>query len=221
MRLRLSLTIIGFCIGIAAVSAFAEKPVDVKKDIAAAPVLFIANVGQWPQSVLFAARQGNSITYLEKTIITTQLFQTDSKGVVIKSHFLGTSENVSVQGEEQASGSFNFLKGNPEEWKAGASAYKRVTYDTIYPDTGLEITVDNGVVDQQFIINAEGNPDIRVWVEGIKKLSVNEKGELVMETDVGEIIQSIPNVLRVSGEAREKISARYVVINNSAYKLSL
>lgn len=200
-------------------SAVYGKEAD-KKDIAA-PVLFVANGGQWPQSVLFGARQGNTATYLEKTIITTQLFQTNSKGVVIKARFLDADEQLSVRGEKPTKSKFNFLKGTEKDWKTGISAYERVLYKNLYAGIDMEASSNKNGVEQHFILHKDASPDtIRVKVEGVKKLTVNDNGELVMDTELGDVVQSAPSVFRLKGKTREKLDVRYEIVDNVTYKLS-
>jgi hypothetical protein len=218
--MRFLLLIFALCFGLTAVPAFAEQPAPAKQDVAA-PIVFVENGGQWPGSVFFSTKQGSVATYLEKTIITTQLFQTESKGVVIKSHFLDTDKKLAVSGELPSEARFNYLRGPQENWKTGMRAYQRVLYKNIYADTDLEISAGKNGIEQVFILNGKTAPDIRIKVEGIQKLSVNDKGELVMETESGELLQSAPHVVRKSGKIRKKITARYEIVDDTTYILSL
>jgi hypothetical protein len=125
----------------------------------ALPLDFVANDGQWADETEFVARKGA----LEAT------FETDGVALSIgatalRLGFENATSATTIIGEEQRSGTYNFVIGNdPNGWREQVPAYTSVRYDDLYDgidvrfrelDANLEydVLVEPHADENQFIV---------------------------------------------------------------------
>ena len=118
--------------------------------------------------------------------------QEESEGFVWNLKFLGTLSDVCITAKDQRKGSINYFKGS--NWTENIRAYNEVWYENVYSNTDLRFySKGDGSIEYDFIIYPGGSfEEIRLEMEGIKELFINEKGELVFKTPFGDLKKSKP-----------------------------
>ena len=90
-------------------------------------------------------------------------------------------------------------------------SYRSLTYHNIYKGVDLKWYSLNGKLKYDFILSAGADPSqIQLEIKGAKKISVNKKGELIIETPVGNIIEERP----IASQNGKYISCEWKIKNN-------
>lgn len=175
---------------------------------------FEPNVGQADARVRFVSR-GSRHT----------LFLTDAgAGIVLRSPRDGSTETILMtlpgatfargpEGEDELPGRSNyFLGSDPRRWKSGVAAYGRVRYPAVYPGIDLVYYGRQGSLEYDFVVAPGADPArITLAFEGVRRVSVDPEGSLVLETAAGRVAQKRPLAYQERGGARIPVSAAYVV----------
>ena len=143
--------------------------------------------------------------------------------MMIKASFVGTNPNPRMVGEEEMDYKCNYFLGNdPTKWRTDVPNYSAVVYEDIYPGIDLKYYGNGKQMEYDFIVSPGANPSqIMVQYEGAKSVSVNSAGELVVETDWGEVIEQQPVVYQLSGSDRVSVAGEYALKGDRAFGFEL
>jgi hypothetical protein len=90
--------------------------------------------------------------------------------------------------------------------------YAKVTYSNVYRGIDLVFYGNQNLLEYDFIVSPGADANvITLGFEGMTGLRVDEKGDLLLRTDAGEIRQSRPVVYQQIGEARQIVPASYLI----------
>ena len=108
---------------------------------------------------------------------------------------------------------FNYYLGHCPQGILGVRAYKKITYEGVYPGIDISFYGNNlGGFEYDFIINPGADPNnIQLKYSGAEGLSVSSEGKLVIRTQLGEIVEWIPSTYQVVNGKRIKLTAKYVL----------
>ena len=112
----------------------------------------------------------------------------------------------SPEGERELAGRLNFLLGDdPGAWRTGLPTFAAIRYRDLYPGIDLLYTVEGGSLKSEFIVAAGADPSrIRVRWIGARSLRL-EYGELVAETEDGELRERAPRLYQIEGGIRRLV----------------
>jgi hypothetical protein len=103
-----------------------------------------------------------------------------------------------------------FIGSDASRWHTRIPQFARVRYRNIYAGVDLIYYGNQGKLEYDFVVAPGADPSvIRVAYSGLRKLSVDSKGDLVLETPSGEIRQRRPVVYQESAGHRVEIAAAY------------
>ncbi len=206
---------------------FADNPVNqkIKPLTNKIQLPFIANEGQIDKSVKYYARtfSGNvfitkdgeiiySIPQIEKEIEANA----KTSGLIIKEIFAGETLTPSFKGEGRST-KISIFKGNePSKWKKNIPSYQQLSLGEIYKGIELKLKAYDETIEKIFFVKPGANPDaIKLKIEGVQKLNVNEKGELEVYVENNKIIFSKPVAYqkKINGE-KENIQVSYLAYEN-------
>ena len=135
-------------------------------------------------------------------------------GVALKEQFVG-AKTITIQGEEKSVTKVNYFKGNdPSKWKTNISTYDSVNLGEIYDGIELKLRAYGNNVEKLFCVKPGAGPDsIKINVEGIKGLSVNEEGQLEAETELGTVKFTKPVAYQEIEGKRVEVDVEYSISN--------
>jgi hypothetical protein len=110
-----------------------------------------------------------------------------------------------VAGAGELAGRSNYLVGNdPRRWRSDVPHYARVTYREVYPGVDLVYHGRQGRLEYDFVVSPGSDPQaIRVHIEGADAMRLDDRGNLLLETRAGRLVQQAPVVYQdVDGERR-------------------
>jgi len=220
----------------------ASPDAKVLKDISSMPLAFTENQGQWDDKVMFRASSGGATMWFaedgayyqftrnipkESNIGNTIESVSDRFGesidstetMMIKATFVGANLYPKMIGEGKLDYKCNYFRGNdPDKWHTNIPNYKSVIYNEIYTGIDLKYYGNGKQMEYDFIVAPGADPSqIMVQYDGAKSIDVNESGQLVVETDWGEIVEHKPYVYQVVDNSRELIECEYVLIDNNVF----
>ncbi|MDB5257704.1 MAG: hypothetical protein JWM14_2399 [Chitinophagaceae bacterium] len=196
---------------------------------------FILNKGQWPDSILSRATFAFGDVILQKDGIVFFLrdkqhaHNHDSKSVhghdstaVIRGHvykmkFQNAHLN-SPKGFNASSFHVNFIKGeNPDTWASDLSCYKKLVVENIYPSIDLILyATDNGLKYDLFLKGNANPKQIVIDYEGTDGLSIDNEGNLLVKTSLGNITEKMPIAfVEKNNQSKEPVICRYQLLNNT------
>jgi gliding motility-associated-like protein len=129
--------------------------------------------------------------------------------------FYGANPQAVTFPDKRLPGYANYYLGNdPDKWKSEVFSYNNVTYKNIYRDIDVHYYSDKGFVKYD-IVAAAGAPveKIILHYEGVTDLKVI-KGNLVIKTSVGEVIEQKPYAFQVTANGRKEVGCQYQVKGN-------
>ncbi len=191
------------------------------------PISFVKNSGQWNEEVVFKASLGGMNTlFLEEKGFTYVFTESQNEEHLHEALHEGSEEHLinhhayKVHFKNSKAASFieqkqeerfnNYFIGNDEEkWASNVPVYKSIVYDDLYERIDLNVYSLNGNFKYDFIIHQEADPQkIELEYEGANNLRL-KNGKLIIETSVGEVIESSPFAYQIVNGEKVKIECEY------------
>jgi hypothetical protein len=186
--------------------------------------------------VLFGGSDGNLVFHLKKNGISYQLNRIDSWKEVEDKHsfisskaenkkreidkstiyrldinWLNTNANPTIIKGKTCNGYSNFYLENCPNGAINVQSFEDVTYQSIYKGIDLKWYQKEGHLKYDYVIDAGANyKQIQLEFNGATNLKLNLKGELVISTPLGDIIEQAPLVI----QNQKILKAKWLVKNN-------
>lgn len=182
----------------------------VRESYSKIPLSFVANHGQADKNVKFISRGSGYSLALSPTTFTLAVAD---KSAVLHATLLGSNAAAKLTGlERQLTKTNYFIGSDPRKWKTNVANYAKVKYSDVYRGIDLVFYGNQNLLEYDFIVSPGADPGvIALGFEGINDLRIDEKGDLILRTDAGEIRQSRPVVYQQVDGARQMIPAGYVI----------
>jgi hypothetical protein len=134
----------------------------------------------------------------------------------------GNAEARAEAGEAQAGRSHYFHGSDPAKWRRDVSHFGRVAYREVYPGTDVVHYGSEGSLEHDFVIAPGADPSrIRLEVEGGGSLRLDEVGDLVMVTRLGEVRQKAPVAYQLVNGRRRLVRSAYRLEGTNSVGLRL
>ena len=209
---------------------------------------FTENAGQWDGCVYYKADvPGASMWFTDEGIYYNFTRKSDisdpeeQRGIHLTEdlpcrHSSGTFEQILIKatlvngnsvskpiGNDLADYKCNYFLGNdPAMWKTDVPTYGNIIYKSVYDGIDLSFYGGAGKMEYDFIVSPGVDPGrIRVKYEGDCQLSVNESGELVVETKWGKITEHKPLVYQADKGHRKEIAGEYTLLDANTFGFRL
>ena len=167
------------------------------------PLTFEANQGQTDAQVQFMSMRHGRTLFLTST---EAVLRTGPN--VFRMKLAGANPSSKAEGAEPRIARSNYFIGNdPEKWRISVPNYGRVRFAEVYPGIDLVYYGKDGQLEYDWILKPGADPSkIRLQFEGVNKMRVDARGDLVLETASGEIREKKPTVYQ-----DRQIAGRYVI----------
>ena len=134
----------------------------------------------------------------------------------LKMKFVGADDAASVVGTNELAGKSNYLIGNdPKKWRTNIRTYSKVKCEQVYK--GIDVVYYGNWRQLEYDVIVAPGADfttVRIAFTGVKGLRINGRGDLLLETESGEIRQACPVAYQETAEGRKPVAARYVISGN-------
>ncbi len=206
---------------------------------------FTLNQGQFDRRVRFRADLGNSYVWFTDNDVYFHIlrelpssFEEDDltafgyrlppeankiEHYVIQATFVGAQPSPEISGKDPTGYYFNYFLGNdPTRWQSHVPNYREIRYRNLYP--GIDIRyyyAETRNLEYDFIVSPGADPqNIRIRYHGITALSVNNEGDLVVETDFGTLVEHKPTVFQLNGEKKIPVASSFQILDNHTFGFS-
>jgi uncharacterized repeat protein (TIGR01451 family) len=204
------------------------------------PLAFEINSGQTDAEVKFVARgQGyglfltssSAVFSLTRPIESDELNQTrkvnshgessqqpsTAKTEVLTVRFEGSHSVAHPVGLNRLPGKSNYFIGNKSRnWHTNIAAYSKVMYRNIYPGIDLVYYGNQRQLEYDLIVAPGTSPSkIRMAFAGMKGVTVDSNGDLLLSTAAGDLRQHKPFAYQMVDGTRQEVAAAYRVDRGS------
>lgn len=208
-------------------SGYGNKTPAVRSDLARLkdsysriPLSFEANYGQADKNVRFISRGSGYSLALTPTTFSLAVAnplnkneESRASASVLHATLLGGNAVAKLTGIERLLTKTNYFIGSdPRKWKTNVPSYAKVKYSRVYPGIDLVFYGNQNLLEYDFIVSPGADPGvIALGFEGLTDMRVDEKGDLILRMDAGEIRQSRPVVYQQIDNTRRIIPASYLI----------
>jgi len=140
------------------------------------------------------------------------------RGVVLKLHFVGCNKVV-PEGREELSHKSNFFYGNDSSnWKTNVPNYNEIYYENIYDGIDLKYYSNEKGLKYDFIVHPRVDfRQIRLRWEGAEELEVDEQGDLIIKTAIGDVVDGDLFVYQDCIGERHQVNGGIRIYDNMEY----
>lgn len=193
------------------------------------PLSFEANRGQVHQDVNYLSRGAGYTVFLtprEAVLALTKIPSpahsitalkddkaTESETAVVRLQWLGAAGDPDAMGLNPLPGKSNYLHGkDPKNWHTDIPQYEKVRYENLYPGIDLVYYGNQQQLEYDFIVQPGADPKtIQIGLQGANKLALNDRGDLILHTRGGQLVQHKPVIYQEVNGARKAIDGGYVL----------
>ena len=182
------------------------------------PLVFVENRGQVDGPARFYLHQPAASVFFAPGALVVDL-RVDA-GDEIRSHayrveLAGAGPAAPVESVERSAGLLNIFQGNdPGRWLTNVPTHEHIAYLQPWPGIDVHYRVQHGRLESAYIVAAGAGPDaIRLRYAGQDGLSLDRRGNLVVRTSVGAVIETAPVLYQQSRGHRTYIAGRYVLLD--------
>ena len=173
--------------------------------------------------VLFGGSDGNLVFHLKNNGISYQLNRVDTwkkESDLIKNHpdakilkgdeklvadqttiyrldinWLNANTNAELTKQNPLDGYNNYYLENCPNGALNVKSYQQITYQNIYDGIDLKWYEKDGHLEYDYLVSAGADyKQIQLEIKGADKITLNNKGELIYKTPLGDIIEQAPLV---------------------------
>jgi hypothetical protein len=176
------------------------------------PLRFELNQGESDPQVRFLARGVGYGLFISGTESVIALPRSDEGASVLQLVLVGASSRSKAMGVEELPGKSHYLKGNDRsKWRTGVPQFARVEVRDVYRGVNLAYYGNEAQLEYDFVVAPTANPGkIRFRIEGAKQVRLDKSGDLVLTTDVKEVVHHAPVAYQEQDGVRRSVAARYV-----------
>jgi len=220
-----------FCLIVTDVHIYALEFDDNQKLGTQLSIPFIKNQGQYDDRVkFFTTTQQQTLFVTESQLLHTFVMQANpefgidqnldelkrgeeslDRSVVIREEFLN-AQQFSPLGEEPAEMDVNYFVGHSDNWLKNLPSYNSVILGELWPGINVKLKESTNKIEKIFTI-APGSQieDIKMTLSGINEMSLNSYGQLLLKTDLGEVLMSSPKAYQIINGRKVDVQAHYSV----------
>lgn len=177
------------------------------------PLHFEQNAGQYPAEVEYISRgKGHTIFLTPRKTVLALKGNQDGSGANIGIKVVGGAANPRLHGADKLSSKSNYFIGDdPQQWKTQIPHFKKVRYESVYD--GIDQVfygTEEGRLEYDFIVEPGANyKEILLDIQGAEQLHTNSRGDLLIETAGGTLVQHAPEVYQERNGEKVQIASAY------------
>jgi IPT/TIG domain/Beta-propeller repeat/PKD domain len=132
---------------------------------------------------------------------------------VVRMRILGASPDARVTGLDEHAGKAHYFHGNdPAQWHTNVPRFARIRYTGIYPGVDLVYHGREGELEYDFVVDRGIDPAIiALGFEGAEQVWIDQRGDLVVDTGDGHLVQRKPFVYQQVAGKRRVIETSYAL----------
>ena len=193
------------------------------------PLYFVPNKGQVNEKAAFYAKTpGYTLWMTKEGLVFDSIISGKGSGVrgkekmqrdVSRFIFINANKNPGMVPREMTPHIINYIKGNtPSQWKTGIRTSKAILYTDIYKNIDLKVYGIEKQIEYDWKVKPGGNPgDIRFQYQNVKGTRIDAGGNLLVDTQFGELIHKRPVSFQYIEGKRVEVSVDFKEIEPGVY----
>jgi len=175
------------------------------------PIAFEPNQGQADAAVRYFSRGPGYSLYLTQAEAVLSLRGNDGAApAVIHLGFDGANASPRIAGTAPQQARSNYFTG--QRAVRNVAHFGKVGYHDLYPGVDLVYYGNQGQLEYDFLVSPGSDPSrIALNFGGASNIHVDAKGNLVVGTSAGDVVQHAPIAYQVVGGERHAVKAAYAV----------
>lgn len=135
----------------------------------------------------------------------------------LKLDFIGANKGVRPVGQEQTAATFNYFKGQRNEWKTGLKTYSSIIYENLWDGIDLVYSGTVNRMKYSFVVKPGADPkQIRLAYRGASDVKINAQGELEVNTPAGGFKDDSPVSFQDINGQQVEVTTRFKLNRLSA-----
>jgi hypothetical protein len=137
----------------------------------------------------------------------------DGPRAAVTMRLFGASASANGEGRRVLPGITNYVIGNdPREWRTGVRSYAEVAYRGVYPGVDLVYYGNQRQLEFDFVVApGASHRTIALAFDGSRGLSIDQSGNLLIETAAGTLVQHAPAIYQDKSGTRRTLRGGYVL----------
>jgi hypothetical protein len=180
------------------------------------PLYFIPNEGQVNERALFYSRTKEYTLWCTHTGLVFDSQVRNGLRAVSRLQFKGT-QRADVLPLDMADYRVSYFKGKDEAgWKAGIRTSRSVIYRGLYENIDLKLYAKKSQYEYDWIVKKGGNPSqIRFAFEGVNNIRISDSGDLIIETNGGQIVHTKPYAYQNIEGKKKEVETSFIEVESS------
>lgn len=199
---------------------------------------FVENKGQWPERVLFRSEFQGGKLWVEQQRFLFQIQDFSDlweahhghqheedhehsealgiKQAFIAVDFIGSNEVSSISKRDESTNYYNFFLGNDQsKWASNVHGYGEARLRDLYDGVDLKLIEEHEQLKYEFHVEPNVDPSIiQLKFNGADKVYIDRKGNLVLKTSLGEIIEEKPVAYQMIKGEKQIVSCDFKLKGN-------
>jgi hypothetical protein len=148
----------------------------------------------------------------------------ESATALVRMTLVGANPHARAVGRRLLPGTVSYFIGDdPRAWRTGLPTYGQVRFTNVYP--GIDLLYDGaaGHLAYEFVLAPGADAGaIRQRLGGTRRVSLDARGNLVLGTSVGDLLQQAPLVYQPQrGGGRTPVAAHYQLVDRNQVRFAL
>lgn len=204
----------------------------ISSGLAQMPLTFRKNMGQWDKEILYrgTSPSWNAAVNFLKTGLSFGFSREIESGkmrdelpqfetMVWNLKFTGANTDVKISEEGYSDSHSNYFFGKDKsDVVINAPDYKIISYSNVYD--GIDVhyySVDKNLKYDFYVNPGADINQIQMQCEGVNNISVNTKGELLIHTKWGILIEQIPESYQIINGKKKQIKIGYKIVDSNCF----
>ena len=181
---------------------------------------FEQNLGQYPDTILFASKSKQYSSWLTETGITISDSERLEKPIVIE---FSSAQKQRLHGQQQLPGITNYFRGNDQsKWVRNINRYREVIAENIYPRIDVKYYGKDHLLEYDFIVQPGGDTDdIVLDVHHIDQIELSQQGDLVIVAGGERLLQRKPVIYQMINDERVPVEGEYRLQSKSKVRIEV
>lgn len=179
------------------------------------PLAFEANVGQSDPQVRFLARRPGVDVFLTESdaLLSLSPAAGATTGAAVRLASRGADPSAQAVGLDPQPGRVNYLLGpDRDRWNTGAATFAKVAQRGVYPGIDVVYYGNAGQLEYDIVVAPGADAGaVRLGVDGASGITLQDNGDLVIDTAAGPLTQRRPVAYQDVAGARVPVAAEYVL----------
>lgn len=198
------------------------------------PYSFIENKGQWDEKVLFKSHFDGGNLWIEqhKMLFHLQDFSEMQEAhvngkasfngnptipqTVLHVNFIGSNEIEEIEKALPTKNYYNYFLGkDPSKWSSEVRGYAEAVMHDLYEGVDLKLIEDKEQLKYEFHVQPHvSSSQIKLQYVGQEQIRISRKGDLVVKTSLGEIIEQKPYAYQIINGSIREVQCDFVLVDD-------